>query len=415
MSALPQFSERQYQLISFAKSRKTACFAGGAIRSGKTTGQVYGFALWSLKRGIGFDHCLVSQSVESGMRNVGFPLIEAYAELGVKAWYIRNLGCRIIFRYGGRENNIWVVGASDAKSRKRVQGATFKGVLEDELCNIPEDMHNMVLSRMSVPGSKLWATFNPEAPTHWVKRKVLDCLNDEDGEILHFTMLDNPGLAPEVRERYKRTFSGHFAKRFIDGVWAGASGLIYPKWHTADDIPNHKVKPIISFDFGLAGVFAALMFKRNTAVSEYVYDARESKTRTEGEHAEAIELWIKTHYPSGASGITVYADPSTPLTFKRLLRKKGMKVLNADNSVIPGIVTTATRLENADIVIGDCPRLKDELQSYAWDENKADLGEDAPIKSDDHACDALRYYAHTTGKFYRSVGQIKVNEAIKWH
>ena len=410
-----QFSAKQHDMISFAKSRKRACFAGGAIRSGKTTGQVFGFAIWSLKCGVGFDHALISQSVESGMRNVGRPLITAYEELGIKAWLTQSLGTRIIYRYGGRDNSIWVLGASDAKSRKRIQGSTMKGLLVDELCNLSEEMWNMALSRLSVDGAKLWASYNPESPAHWVKRKLLDNLVEEYGEVYHFKMTDNPSLSQEKLDEYARTYTGHFKKRFIDGVWCGASGLIYPTFHDAEEIPGPNVKPIISIDFALASVFAALMFKRDTVTAEYIYDARKTKTRTEQEHATAVTVWCKANYNGPISNVTTYVDPSTPLSFKRLLRKEGFKVMNADNAVLPGIVTTAGRLENGQIVIGNCPYLKDELLSYAWDEKRADLGEDAPIKMDDHACDALRYYAHSTGKMYRAMGSLKVKDVISWH
>ena len=411
-----QFSAKQHDMISFAKSRKLSCFAGGAIRSGKTTGQVFGFALWSLKCGVGFDHALISQSVESAMRNVGFPLISAFTELGIKAWYNRSLGTRIIFRYGGRDNSIWVLGASDAKSRKRIQGATLKGLLVDELTNIPEEMWHMAVSRtLTIEGAKIWASYNPESPAHWVKRKLLDNLVEEDGEIFHFMMRDNPGLSQEDIDAAERRFSGHFKKRFIEGVWCGASGLIYPTFHDAVETPGPNVKPVISIDFALASVFAALMFKRDTVTAEYIYDARKTKTRTEQEHATAVTQWCKANYNGSISNVTTYVDPSTPLSFKRLLRKEGFRVMNADNAVLPGIVTTAGRLENGQIVIGNCPYLKDELLSYAWDEKRADLGEDAPIKMDDHACDALRYYAHSTGKIYRTMGNLKVKDAISWH
>ncbi|WP_428102581.1 terminase large subunit domain-containing protein [Candidatus Rariloculus sp.] len=410
-----KFSDKQLDVISFAKSTKLAIFAGGAIRSGKTTGQIFGFAIWALKRGYGHDHALISQSVESAMRNVGFPLIDAFTDLGIKCWYNRALGTRIIFRYQGRDHNIWVLGAADAKSRKRIQGATLKGLLIDELCNIPEEMWNMAQSRMSIEGAKIWASYNPESPAHWVKRKLLDNLDPLDGEVLHFVMRDNPSLSQAVIDRYERSFTGHFKRRYIDGVWCGASGLIYPVWHEAEDIPGANVKPIISVDFALASVFAALMFRRDVCVSEYIYDARETKTRTEAEHAKAVVTWAKANYSSSIVGLTVYVDPSTPLSFKRLLRGEGFNVRNADNDVLPGIVTTAGRLEYGQIQIGDCQHLKDELLSYSWDAAKADIGEDAPIKMDDHACDALRYYAHSTGKLYRAMGNLKVKDALTWH
>ncbi|MGI5291801.1 hypothetical protein ACQEVF_52010 [Nonomuraea polychroma] len=43
-----------------------------------------------------------------------------------------------------------------------------------------------------------------------------------------------------------------------------------------------------------------------------------------------------------------------------------------------------------------CRALLDEIAGYAWDERKAEKGEDSPVKVDDHSVDALRYAVHTT-------------------
>lgn len=91
------------------------------------------------------------------------------------------------------------------------------------------------------------------------------------------------------------------------------------------------------------------------------------------------------------------------------MRKDGCKVIPADNDVLSGIVTTATRLSNRDILIGDCQRLRDELQSYVWDEDAQSRGEDCQIKEFDHCADAIRYWAHSTGKLHRSIGNLKVS------
>ena len=132
-------SKAQQRVVAHCRTNALACFAGGAIRSGKTTAQAMAFALWSAKEGVGFDHALIGQSVESGMRNVGYPLIKLYSELGIEAGLTRSLGSRIVFKYGGRDNNIWLLGAADERSRKRIQGSTLKGLMLDEVTLMPEE------------------------------------------------------------------------------------------------------------------------------------------------------------------------------------------------------------------------------------------------------------------------------------
>lgn len=60
---------------------------------------------------------------------------------------------------------------------------------------------------------------------------VLQGVDREGGEPgalrLHFTMADNPGLSPEIRQRYERLYTGVFYRRFVQGEWAAAQGLVY--------------------------------------------------------------------------------------------------------------------------------------------------------------------------------------------
>ena len=179
-------SPKQLEVCAHVVNDKTVCIATGAVRSGKTTGQHMGFALWSARHGVGFEHALIGKNVESAIRNVGNSLMSDYADMGIPARLDKSFGTRIIFRHGGRDNSIWILGAVDKKARQRIQGATLKGLMIDECTNVPEEMWQMSYSRLSVPGSKLFGTTNPEGPAHWFKRKVIDKLASYNGYQVHF-------------------------------------------------------------------------------------------------------------------------------------------------------------------------------------------------------------------------------------
>ena len=401
-----ELSPKQKQVIRHAVEPGLGMIAGGAVRSGKTLAQIMSAALWCAREGIGYDTVLLGSSVESAMRNVGYELIKAFHSLGIKADYTQRMGTKIRYEAGGRTNNIWVIGSTDGRSVKRLQGSTLKGLIVDEVVLLQRDVWNMSLSRLSEDGAKLWATFNPAGPGHWFKRDVIDEMSKLDCKLVHFTMNDNPSLSQEVKDRYNRSFHGHFKKRFIDGEWAGASGLVFPKWSHGDMHPRAANKPSLALDWGISHRFACLMVKDRTVVSEYIHDSNTQGYRTELEHVEAVVAWVAELHGE-PQGIKVWVDPSTPATFKRLLRKQGFTVAHADNSVVPGIVTTNTQLANGDLLIhANCKELIREMEGYTWDEKKSDLGEDAPTKMNDHCCDALRYYAHSTGKLYRGIGRL---------
>ena len=83
-------------------------------------------------------------------------------------------------------------------------------------------------------------------------------------------------------------------------------------------------------------------------------------------------------------------DPSAA-SFKTLMKKRaGYKVRNGDNAVKDGIRETATAMHTKCLLISKkCKNLIQELEGYVWDENEN------PVKENDHACDALRYFCKT--------------------
>ena len=408
---IKSLSENQKIVLHHTVSDSTTIFAGGAIRSGKSFSACLSFAIWTLKHGIGFDHALCGHSIESVMRNCGWPLVDIYAYLGAGAIVDQRFGTRIIVK----GMSIWVIGTSDQRSTKRIQGATLKGLLIDEAALVSEEFFNMAWGRLSVTGAKMWNTYNPEAPGHWYKKKVIDKAEMFEGKVVQFRLRDNPSLDDKTITRFENSYVGHWKARLIEGIWAGATGLIFPDWTMeTDEKKSEGWRFSISLDWGLATVFAALGIRskdnRAMVLNELYYDAREGKGRSEAEHLEALCGWVnKIHGP--ARGVLAHCDPATPKSFKHKLRVKGFRVRNADNSVGQGLVTTATRLSDEEITIGlRCTNLIAELYSYAWDNNAAS---DRPTKENDHACDALRYYAYSTGKAYRGIVATPADKALK--
>ena len=345
------FSAKQTQLIHHANSERMGNIAVGAIRSGKTLGMSISFATWVLaKAGPDYDHALVGTTVDACMRNVGIELVDILNSFGCPAYIDRRWGTRIICPIPGRDVSIWVFGGFDQRSRKKIQGMTLKGVIYDEVALVPEDMFFQTWGRMSASGAKWWASCNPETPSHWFKRKVVDHPEQFDCDILHFMMGDNPSLSQEIKDRYAKAFSGHFKQRFIEGLWVGASGIIYTAWKRgAEPEPENVRRYVSSLDYGRAGVFCALMFAEKdrgvTAVGELYYDARASITLTDNQLLERFKTW-RLRWLTESQSLTVYVDPATPLAFKRILRRDGFLVRDSHNTVIDGIITTGEPTRN---------------------------------------------------------------------
>lgn len=409
-----RLSTPQSSVVKHAKAKNTSLFAGGAVRSGKSWSIALSFGVWLLLQKERRDHAIVGQSIEAIMRNMGFELMDMVEKLGGNIKLDKQIGTRLIIE----DQSVWLIGANDAKARKRIQGSTLKGLVVEELTLLPEDFFWMAWSRLSVDGAKMWCSYNPEGPAHWAKRKVVDEADSFKGSVQRFFMRDNPSLTEETVQRYEGSFTGHFRKRLIEGEWAAAEGACFPVWHEPNMLHLcYGGRWNLALDWAASGTLAALAIHQKgkdcIVRHELFHTGRTEGLLTEGQAIDMVAQWWRTRVEIPSYRCAAWVDPSTPAGAKMLLRKAGFTVKSADNDVVPGILTTSQRLENKEILIhSDCKDLRTELAGYVWDSTAADKGEDKPIKKADHGCDALRYFAHSTGKAYRHMGQIKVVEAL---
>lgn len=229
----------------------------GSIRSGKTVCMTVGFILWSMATFNGERFALCGKTIESLRRNVVLNLRDwVPPELTIVERRSEN---KLIISDGlGRENTYFLFGGRDESSYMLIQGITLAGALLDEVVLMPRSFVEQALARCSIKGSKIWFNCNPEGPEHWFYKNWIEGDNPKKMNALHlhFTMDDNPALAPEVRARYERQFSGVFYDRYILGLWVVAEGLIYTMFnrdfHVVPDKPRPYERYYISVDYGTA-------------------------------------------------------------------------------------------------------------------------------------------------------------------
>ena len=94
---------------------------------------------------------------------------------------------------------------------------TLCALVLDEVALMPQSFYNQATARLSVEGAKVFCNCNPESPYHWFYTDVLKNLKEQNGLYVHFTMEDNLTLSEEIKNRYKKMYSGVFADRYIKG------------------------------------------------------------------------------------------------------------------------------------------------------------------------------------------------------
>ncbi len=368
-----------------------AIVCDGAVRSGKTFALGVSFFLWAMTRFHGQRFGLCAPTINGVRRNLLAQIRPAIAGLGFR-WGEKVSRNELVLRGGGRENVFYLYGGRDERSPALIQGATLAGVLLDEAALMPRSFVEQACARCSVAGGKLWFSCNPAGPEHWFYREWICKAQEKNALYLRFTMQDNPGLPPKVRQRYERMFQGAFYRRYVLGEWTAAEGLVYD-FFDAQHMPCAPASGYgrwrISCDygtrnpasFGLWGEICGIWYR----VEEYYYDARaQGRQKTDGEYVEDLGRLAR-----GREIELVIVDPSAA-SFIEALRRAGWRVRKADNRVLEGIRKTAGALRSGRIVIcRECEAAAREFAQYCWED---DGTRDRVKKEHDHAMDDIRYF-----------------------
>lgn len=152
----------------------------------------------------------------------------------------------------------------------------------------------------------------------------------------------------------------------------------------------------VSCDYGTQNATVFLLWNKGTngkwyCIREYYYSGRDKgKQKTDSEYADDLKEWL-----DGTKIKAIIVDPSAA-SFIAELRKRGYKVLKANNDVLDGIRLVGMLLNLEKIVFASsCKETIKEFASYIWDEKALERGEDKPVKQFDHCCDAVRYLCST--------------------
>ena len=373
---------------------KEAIICDGAVRSGKTMAMGLSFFLWAMTCFDGQRFGICGKTIESLRRNVLAEILPKLEGLGGK-WKEKRSENLLTVQFRGRENRFYIFGGRDESSASLIQGITFAGVLLDEVALMPRSFVEQACARCSVTGSRLWFNCNPAGPSHWFYRTWIQEAEGRNALRLHFTMEDNPSLSEQIRERYRRLYTGVFYRRFILGEWAQAEGRVYD-FFSGDMVgkaPASCDKWYISCDYGTVNPTSMGLWGRNGEswyrVKEFYFSSRQQQRQmTDEEYAEALKKL------AGGRPITaVIVDPSAA-SFMEVLRRRGWRVKKAVNDVISGIRLTSDCLKNGKIVIcegcNDCIR---EMEEYVWDLSSE--GRERVKKEHDHAMDDMRYFVST--------------------
>lgn len=236
----------------------------------------------------------------------------------------------------------------------------------------------------------------------------------DEATVVVVDMDDNPHLDEKTKQRALAGLSREEREARKSGRFVHFAGMIYDEFsrtrHVIPDIGD-KVPPgsqvFVGIDPGVRHMAAVLWVYLDDEDMMVVFDELALQGRTVGEVAQRIQK-INLEY-----GVTVEGhrmplvpywyviDPSARNIVHQTGRSDQMEFIDhgivtilGQNSVTAGINRVKERFQTDKLVVcANCTVLLDQLKKYRWASRTRSESDpkEAPVKADDHLCDALRY------------------------
>jgi PBSX family phage terminase large subunit len=239
---------------------------------------------------------------------------------------------------------------------------------------------------------------------NWVKSLYERGIDSKqpDWESFHFTTLDNPYIDSVMVEKARKELTPETFKQEYEASFTAYAGKVFKDWDISThgiaraDLPEFE-KVILGIDFGFVNPAAVLAIGIHDGCFYVVEEMYKTGLSESAMANEVRSLYNK--YPKCKGG---YADPADS---SKLHALRNYHIRKAKKEVDRGIQCLAEKMKingsgtpKLRVTYG-CKNLINELDNYRYQDKKGltDIKEQ-PIKSDDHAVDALRYAIYTYDK-----------------
>lgn len=385
----------------FAKDKRLN-FLTGSVRSGKTYVSLLKFAVVvvaSSPKGSTF--LFAAKTLTTLKRNCLMPLKELVGDNNFRYNISNKEG--VLF---GR--TVYFEGANDETSENKIRGMTLTGAYCDEVTLFPESFFTMLLSRLSAPNAKLYATCNPDSPSHYIKTEYIDNIG-LDVKVWDFLLNDNVFLSKEYLENIVKEYSGVHYSRYILGKWVRAEGVIYTKF--ANDTEAFLLPIDYDYEKEISFISVGIDFGGSKSATSFVCSGftkgfrnviiLESERHPEELSPDKLDKlfvdFVKLCESKYKKAFYTYADSAEQILirgFRNAVLKNGLKttVKNALKRPIKDRIMAVNKLINTGRfwVCRHCMAAIKALQDAVWDEKKEDERLD-DFSSDIDTLDAMEY------------------------
>jgi len=264
------------------------------------------------------------------------------------------------------------------------------------------------IARVSDTQGYIWCTGslgtqynNPKS--HWAyrffKEKPLS-----GSEIFEWTTADNPYYPREELERLKDTLDPRTFRQMFEIDWSvPGTALVYDEFDDANLIKgyvyNKNLPTYVAIDWGFAHAMAALFIQYDATRDKiYVFDEIvKSKLTLEQLYGQimsrpyALNGWIcdiagnQEREQSGISNVEWFKNKGIKFQFRTA-------AIQATVSLVRSYIRNTKGIARLFVDEVKCPKLVDNIRNYSYPQKDGIITNENPVKKDDDAVDALRYY-----------------------
>lgn len=374
-----RFSAKQEKVISLLKHNrlKRINLLEGSVRSGKTWISLVLWAMWVAVMPENGTYLMTAKTLTALERN-NLNLLSSLVGADNFSFSVQAKKAVLFGR------TIYLEGANDARAENKIRGLTLNGAYCDELTLFDEDFFVMLLSRLSEPNAKLFATTNPDSPGHWLMVNYIKRAECSDMDFLRmkFFIEDNPYLSEAYVNSLKKEYTGVFYDRFIKGEWRAAEGVVYPQYADNPEMFTLKKAPkdisfaTIGVDFGgnkSAHAFVCLGFTKGfrelVVLDEFYLKKQISPFRLEQEFARFVQKQKKLYRVLDAFCDSAEATLICGLKNAAERERLAIEIHKAAKGKILDRIRFFNRIisQKRFFVLADCVNVSEALSSAVWD------------------------------------------------
>jgi PBSX family phage terminase large subunit len=298
--------------------------------------------------------------------------------------------------------------AISADKPQRLEGIKANFIWVDESLQVKEQLFLESMARVSDTQGYIWCTgslgvnfTNPK--NHWAWKKFID--NPINGvEVFQWTTADNSYFPRDELERLKDTLDPRTYKQMFEISWdTPGTNTVYDEFSEINQIKSYvydsKFPTYCVIDWGFAHPMACLFIQYDPILDRvYVFDEIvKSKLKIEGlynlimSRGYNITQWIcdiagnQEREQTGISNVEWFKSKGIKFTYRTSAITHGI-------SIVRSYIRNMKGVSRLFIDQDRCPKTLDGMLNYSYPEKQGAIVSENPLKQNDDAVDALRYY-----------------------